>query len=179
MTKLKGRRVGVIGGDANSKIVDVLSKEFGLDRTKVFKDIALPDARRALQSKEVNALLIVIPLAEKYLSLVRGLFPQNAKAPRLRVTRSEPSCRYTLAGDHSPAKNPSSSPRWVTSQAAMRAELKLRVQEALKHLPDTGERFKHDGWLFEIVDMDGRKIDKLIASRAKTRQREARAESVG
>ena len=49
----------------------------------------------------------------------------------------------------------------------------------LKHLPDTGERFKHDGWLFEIVDMDGRKIDKLIASRAKTRQREARATSAG
>jgi TRAP-type uncharacterized transport system substrate-binding protein len=78
--KLKGRRVGVIGGDANSKIVDVLSKEFGLDRAKVFKDIALPDARRALQSKEVSALLIVIPLAEKYLSLVRGVFQQSPKA---------------------------------------------------------------------------------------------------
>src|ERR1700752_431899 len=50
MDKLKGRRVGVIGGDANSKIVDVLSKELGLDRAKVFKDIALPDARRAIQS---------------------------------------------------------------------------------------------------------------------------------
>src|SRR5688572_27167488 len=49
----------------------------------------------------------------------------------------------------------------------------------LKHLPDTGERFKHDGWSFEIVDMDGRKIDKLIASRAKARKREAKAESVG
>jgi putative hemolysin len=47
----------------------------------------------------------------------------------------------------------------------------------LKHLPDTGERFKHDGWSFEVVDMDGRKIDKLIASRTKTRQREAQAES--
>src|SRR5712664_2843096 len=78
--KLKGHRVGVIGGDANSKIVDVLSKEFGLDRAKVFKDIALPDARRALQSKEVNALLIVIPLAEKYLSLVRNFFQQGPKA---------------------------------------------------------------------------------------------------
>jgi TRAP-type uncharacterized transport system substrate-binding protein len=78
--KLKGRRVGVIGGDANSKIVDVLSKEFGLDRAKVFKDIALPDARHALQSKEVNALLIVIPLAEKYLSLVRNFFQQGPKA---------------------------------------------------------------------------------------------------
>jgi TRAP transporter TAXI family solute receptor len=78
--KLKGHRVGVIGGDANTKIVDVLSKEYGLDRAKVFKDIALSDARRAIQSKEVSALLIVIPLAEKYLSLVRSFFQQGPKA---------------------------------------------------------------------------------------------------
>jgi TRAP-type uncharacterized transport system substrate-binding protein len=78
--KLKGRRVGVIGGDANSKIVDVLSKEYGLDRAKVFQDIALPDARRAIQSKEVSALLVVIPLAEKYLSLVKGFLQQGPKA---------------------------------------------------------------------------------------------------
>jgi TRAP-type uncharacterized transport system substrate-binding protein len=78
--KLKGRRVGVIGGEANTKIVDVLSKEYGLDRAKVFKDIALPDARRAVQSKEVNALLVVIPLTEKYLSLLRDVFAQGSKA---------------------------------------------------------------------------------------------------
>jgi TRAP-type uncharacterized transport system substrate-binding protein len=78
--KLKGRVVGVIGGDANSRIVDVLSKEYGLDRAKVFKDIALPDARRAVQSKDVAALLVVIPLAEKYLSLVRDFFQQGSKA---------------------------------------------------------------------------------------------------
>src|SRR5882672_393712 len=77
--KLKGRRVGVIGGEANSKIVDVLSKEYGLDRAKVFKDVTLADARHALQSKEVNALLVVIPLSQKYLSLVRGLFQQGPK----------------------------------------------------------------------------------------------------
>jgi TRAP-type uncharacterized transport system substrate-binding protein len=76
--KLKGRRVGVISGDANAKIVDVLSRDFGLDRAKVFKDIALPDARRAIQSKEVSALLVVIPLAGKYLSLVRDLFQQGS-----------------------------------------------------------------------------------------------------
>jgi len=78
--KLKGHRVGVIGGDTNSRIVDVLSKEYGLDRAKVFKDIPLPDARRAIQSKEVGALLIVIPLAEKYLSLVRDIFQHGPKA---------------------------------------------------------------------------------------------------
>ena len=34
----------------------------------------------------------------------------------------------------------------------------------LKHLPATGETFRHHGWSFEVVDMDGRKIDKLIAT---------------
>jgi TRAP-type uncharacterized transport system substrate-binding protein len=78
--KLKGRRVGVLGGDANNKIVDVLSKTYGLDRAKVFRTIALSDARKAIQSNEVAALLVVIPLAEKYLSLVRGFFPQGPKS---------------------------------------------------------------------------------------------------
>ena len=49
----------------------------------------------------------------------------------------------------------------------------------LKHLPETGEKFRHDGWSFEIVDMDGRKIDKLLASRPrkKTAGTEAQAAS--
>jgi TRAP-type uncharacterized transport system substrate-binding protein len=76
---LKGHTVGVIGGAANSKLVDVLSKEYGLVRAKVFRDVALADVRHALQSKEVSALLVVIPLSEKYLSLVRGFFPQGPK----------------------------------------------------------------------------------------------------
>ena len=33
----------------------------------------------------------------------------------------------------------------------------------LKHLPEVGESFRFGGWTFEIVDMDGRKIDKLLA----------------
>ena len=38
----------------------------------------------------------------------------------------------------------------------------------LKHLPKTGESFAHKGWRFEIIDMDGRRIDKLLASTLKT-----------
>ncbi len=33
----------------------------------------------------------------------------------------------------------------------------------LEHLPDVGETFTYDGWRFEIVDLDGRRIDKLLA----------------
>lgn len=35
-----------------------------------------------------------------------------------------------------------------------------------KRLPETGEYFHDQGWRFEIVDMDGRKIDKLLVSSA-------------
>lgn len=33
----------------------------------------------------------------------------------------------------------------------------------LGHLPGVGEHFDHNGWHFEVVDMDGRRIDKLLA----------------
>lgn len=81
MDGLKGRTVGVISGEANAKVVDVLSNTYGLTRAKVlFKNLDLTEARHALQSKEVSALLVVIPLSQKYLSLVRGLFQQGPKA---------------------------------------------------------------------------------------------------
>jgi TRAP-type uncharacterized transport system substrate-binding protein len=77
---LKRTVVGVVGGETNQKIVSVLTKAYDLDRANVvFKSLALTDIRRALDAKEVRALLFVVPLTEKYLALVRGLFPQNAK----------------------------------------------------------------------------------------------------
>ena len=80
MDKLKGRIVGVIGGDANTRIVDVLCKEYGFDRTKMFRNIAPSDARRAIQTKEVSAILVVLPLIQKYLSQVRDFFHDGPKA---------------------------------------------------------------------------------------------------
>lgn len=35
----------------------------------------------------------------------------------------------------------------------------------LGHLPVAGEKFAYGGWSFEIIDMDGRRIDKLLARR--------------
>jgi magnesium and cobalt exporter, CNNM family len=36
----------------------------------------------------------------------------------------------------------------------------------LGHLPEIGEKFEYEGWRFEIIDMDGRRIDKLLVCRA-------------
>ncbi len=46
------------------------------------------------------------------------------------------------------------------------------VLHVLRHLPEEGESFTEQGWQFEIVDMDGRKIDKLRVKRLKPRKKD-------
>jgi TRAP-type uncharacterized transport system substrate-binding protein len=59
----------------------VLRKEYDLDRANVvFKDVAPADARRALQSKEVSALLLVAPLTERHLSFARSPFREDVNS---------------------------------------------------------------------------------------------------
>ncbi|BAK64991.1 MULTISPECIES: hemolysin family protein [Sphingobium] len=38
------------------------------------------------------------------------------------------------------------------------------VLAVLRRLPEEGENFDQQGWRFEVLDMDGRKIDKLLVS---------------
>ena len=39
------------------------------------------------------------------------------------------------------------------------------VLEQIGHLPVIGETFDDQGWRFEIIDLDGRRIDKILARR--------------
>ena len=81
IAKLRGHTVGVVGGEINRGVVDVLKKEYDLAQANVtFKDVAPADARRMVQSKEVSALLLVAPLTGKYLAFVRGLFGDSQNA---------------------------------------------------------------------------------------------------
>jgi len=38
------------------------------------------------------------------------------------------------------------------------------ILACLNHLPATGETFDRDGWHFEVIDLDGRRIDKVLIS---------------
>ena len=69
--------------------------------------------------------------------LIAGSMPADQMAERLGIELSEDRDYATAAG---------------------------HVLAILKHLPKEGERFTDRGWRFEIVDMDGRKIDKLLVS---------------
>ncbi len=73
--------------------------------------------------------------------LISGALPADAMANRLGIDLSDHRGYATVAG------------------------FALSV---LKRLPHEGERFTAQGWRFEVIDMDGRKIDKLLASHIKS-----------
>ena len=78
IAKLRDHTVGVVGGEINHGVVEVLKKEYDLGRANVvFRDIAPAEARHAVQTKQVSALLLVVPLTGKYLAFVKGLFPES------------------------------------------------------------------------------------------------------
>lgn len=47
------------------------------------------------------------------------------------------------------------------------------VINELEHLPEVGEVIIADGWMFEVVDLDGRRIDKVLVSKATSRDGES------
>jgi putative hemolysin len=72
--------------------------------------------------------------------LVSGSFSADALAERLDLTLPEDRDYATAAGF---------------------------VLAVMRRLPTVGESFEEQGWRFEVVDMDGRKIDKLLVSGAR------------
>ena len=69
--------------------------------------------------------------------LIAGSMPADQMAERLGIELGEDRDYATAAG---------------------------HVLAILKHLPTEGEKFTDRGWCFEIIDMDGRKIDKLLVT---------------
>ena len=65
----KGKTVGVVGEPVNKQLLDALDREYDLTKSKVrFKDLLPADISSVIQSKQVQALMIVAPISERYLT---------------------------------------------------------------------------------------------------------------
>ena len=53
------------------------------------------------------------------------------------------------------------------------------IAALLGDLPSTGDRARWCGWTFEVVDLDGRRVDKVLASRLPETHRPARRAAAG
>ena len=61
-------------------MADALDKEYDLTAAKVrWKDLPLSEVKTAIQTKQVDALLVVTPISVKFLSIIREFFPRDPK----------------------------------------------------------------------------------------------------
>jgi putative hemolysin len=80
--------------------------------------------------------------------LINGMMPAEDVFDRLRLRkRPEQGDFHTVAG-------------FVLSE--------------LGHLPEVGEQFEYEGWRFEVVDLDGRRIDKILATPPQRKRNKSR-----
>jgi len=80
MDKLKDRTVGVVALETNQQLVNAIANEYDLAHLNArFRDVAPKDVAKALQSKQIQAVLVVTPISEKYLAMIRDFFPKGAK----------------------------------------------------------------------------------------------------
>ena len=78
---LSGKSVGVVGGQINQGVVTALKQgyEKPLARTQ-FRDLTLAEAAEAIEAKRVSALIVVVPLTQRYLAIARGLLAGKGKS---------------------------------------------------------------------------------------------------
>jgi TRAP transporter TAXI family solute receptor len=80
---LKGKTVGVVAASINKGVVDAISKEYDLERNKVrFRDLLPMEAPQALQGKQIQALLLVLPISETYIARIRDAL---LRVPKVKV----------------------------------------------------------------------------------------------
>ena len=89
MDDLKGKTIGgVIGGEVNHKVVDALANAFYLSGPllPLFRRSTVADIPQGLKSQKMNAVLVVMPVTEKYLTMLRNLFPRSAKQKLILIS---------------------------------------------------------------------------------------------
>jgi TRAP-type uncharacterized transport system substrate-binding protein len=96
---LKGATVGVVGGVPNHAVVEAMKQEYDLASKKViFKDLAVADVPKALQSKQVSAALFVVPPTQKYLSIVRTAVQGKGKGKPSLIAIEDAGAIAEVAG---------------------------------------------------------------------------------
>lgn len=77
--ELAGKTIGVVGADINRSLVTALSNEYDTARLNItFKNVPINEARQAVVSNEVTALLMVLPIARRYIGYIDKLFQNDA-----------------------------------------------------------------------------------------------------
>jgi len=128
------------------------------------------DVVRAIRNSTVHMALVVdeyghfegIVTSGDILEVITGVFQEETGDDPALVRREDGS--YLVAGwmpvDEFGDKLNIAMPRDAKFETVAGYVLSI-----INRLPAVGETFEHNGWKFEVVDLDGRRIDKILMTR--------------
>jgi putative hemolysin len=167
----------IIGVVAIKDIIGVFANGLPLELRKFVQPVPVVmehadalDVVRAIRNSTVHMALVVdeyghfegIVTSGDILEVITGVFQEETGDDPALVKREDGS--YLVAGwmpvDEFGDKLKISIPRDAKFETVAGYVLSI-----INHLPKVGETFEHNGWKFEVVDLDGRRIDKVLMSK--------------
>ena len=174
-----GRAIGPLHGlpVAIKDIIGVFAGNQPLDLRKFVQPVPVVmdhadalDVVRAIRNSTVHLALVVdeyghfegIVTSGDILEVITGVFQEETGDDPALVEREDGS--WLVAG-WMPVDEFSDRLSIAIPRDAKYETVAGYVLSILNHLPAVGETFEHNGWRIEVVDLDGRRIDKLLMSR--------------
>ena len=164
----------IIGVVAIKDIIGVFANGLPLELRKFVQPVPVVmdhadalDVVRAIRNSTVHTALVVdeyghfegIVTSGDILEVITGVFQEETGDDPAVVKREDGS--YLVAG-WMPADEFGERLKVNIPRDAKYETVAGYILSAINHLPAVGETFEHDGWKFEVVDLDGRRIDKVL-----------------
>ncbi|GEO13073.1 hemolysin family protein [Microvirga aerophila] len=130
---------------------------YALDALAVLRDSAVPVA---LVHDEYGHFEGIVTPADALEAIV-GAFRSDSEAPEPDATRRDDGS-WLLAGSMPVDEMAEILSVTLPENRSYHTVGGLVISE-IQHLPNTGEHVNALGWRFEVVDLDGRRIDKVLA----------------
>ncbi|KKC39921.1 DNA-binding protein [Devosia epidermidihirudinis] len=167
----------IIGVVAIKDIIGVFANGQPLDLRKFVQQVPVVmdhadalDVVRAIRNSTVHMALVVdeyghfegIVTSGDILEVITGVFQEETGDDPALVKREDGS--YLVAG-WMPVDEFSERLKLHIPKDAKFETVAGYVLSIINRLPAVGETFEHDGWKFEVVDLDGRRIDKVLMTK--------------
>lgn len=167
----------IIGVIAVKDIISVFANGQPLDLRKYVRQVPVVmdhadalDVVRAIRNSTVHMALVVdeyghfegIVTSGDILEVITGVFQEETGDDPPLVEREDGS--WLVAG-WMPVDEFSDRLKVAIPRDAKYETVAGYVLSIINHLPVVGETFEHNGWKFEVLDLDGRRIDKILMSR--------------
>jgi putative hemolysin len=158
----------IIGVFANGQPLDI--RKFVQQVPVVMDHADALDVVRAIRNSTVHMALVVdeyghfegIVTSGDILEVITGVFQEETGDDPAIIKRDDGS--FLVAG-WMPVDEFSEKLKVVVPRDAKYETVAGYVLSVINRLPKEGETFEHNGWKFEVIDLDGRRIDKIMMTK--------------